>query len=31
MRAQQPGISGAAEDGAMLGKLPVGMAGREME
>lgn len=31
VRAQQAGMSGAAEDGAGLGKLPVGMMGREMD
>lgn len=31
VRAQQPGLSGAAEDGAVLGKLPVRMMGWEME
>lgn len=31
VRAQQAGISGAAEDGAVLGKLPVGTMGREMD
>lgn len=31
VRAQQPGIFRAAEDGAVLGKLPVRMMGREMD